>query len=56
MRLFLLLLLCACTAGTFAGEAGASPTSGPDHAVLRLDEAIRNSKLYLARVDQLKKD
>jgi TolA-binding protein len=56
MRLLLLLLLCACTASTFAGDAGASPTSGPDQAVLRLDEAIRNSKLYLARIDQLKKD
>jgi len=56
MHLLLLLLLCACTVSTFAGDAGAPSTSGPDHAVLRLDEVIRNSKLYLARVDQLKKD
>ena len=56
MRQLLLLLLCACTVSTFAGEAGGSSTNGPDHAVLRLDEVIRNSKLYLARVDQLKKD
>lgn len=56
MRLLLLLVLCACTAGSFAGEAGAPSTSGMDHAVLRLDEAIRNSKMYLARLDQLKKD
>lgn len=56
MRLFLLLVLCACTTGSFAGEAGAPTTSGPEYAVLRLDEAIRNSKQYLARLDQLKKD
>jgi Skp family chaperone for outer membrane proteins len=56
MRLLLLLVLCACTVSTFAGDAGASPTSGPDYAVLRLDEALRTSKVYLARLDQLKKD
>ncbi len=56
MRLFLLLVLCACTVGTFAGDAGAPSTSGPDYAVLRLDEALRTSKVYLARLDQLKKD
>lgn len=56
MRLLLLLVLCACTVGTFAGDAGAPSTSGPDYAVLRLDEALRTSKVYLARIDQLKKD
>jgi Skp family chaperone for outer membrane proteins len=56
MRLLLLLVLCACTVSTFAGDAGAPPTSGPDYAVLRLDEVLRTSKTYLARVDQLKKD
>ncbi len=56
MRLFLLLVLCACTTGSFAGEAGVPATSAPDHVVLRLDEAIRNSKQYLARLEQLKKD
>lgn len=56
MRLLLLLLLCACTVGTFAGDAGAPSTSGPEYAVLRLDEALRTSKVYLARIDQLKKE
>jgi Skp family chaperone for outer membrane proteins len=56
MRLLLLLVLCACTAGSFAGEAGTSSTSGSDYAVLRLDDVIRASKSYLARVDQLRKD
>ncbi len=56
MRLLLLLVLCACTASSFAGEAGAPSTSGPDYAVLRLEEAIRNSKMYQARLDQLKKE
>ena len=56
MRLLLLLVLCACTAGSFAGEASTPSTSGPDYAELRLDEALRNSKSYLARLDQLKKD
>lgn len=55
MRLLLLLVLCACTTGTFAGDAGASPTN-LDYAVLRLDEVIRGSKSYLARIEQLKKD
>lgn len=55
MRLLLLLVLCACTTGTFAGDAGASST-GPDYAVLRLDDVIRASKSYLARIDLLKKD
>jgi Skp family chaperone for outer membrane proteins len=56
MRLLLLLVLCACTTGLFAGDAGAPSTSGSDQAVLRLDEAIRGSKSYLARIEQLKKD
>ena len=56
MRMLLLLVLCACTAGSFAGEAGAPPTSVPDHAVLRLDEVIRNSKQYLSRLERLKAD
>ncbi|MBA3699101.1 MAG: OmpH family outer membrane protein [Planctomycetes bacterium] len=56
MRLLLLLVLCACTVSTFAGDAGAPSTSGPDYAVLRLDEALRTSKVYLARIDQLKND
>lgn len=56
MRLLLLLVLCACTVGTFAGDAGAPATSGTDYAVLRLDEALRTSKVYLARIDQIKKD
>jgi hypothetical protein len=56
MRMLLLLVLCACTVGTFAGDAGAPATSGPDYAVLRLDEALRTNKGYLARLDQLKKD
>ena len=56
MRLLLLLVLCACTVGTFAGDAGAPATTGPEYAVLRLDEALRTSKVYLARIDQLKKD
>jgi Skp family chaperone for outer membrane proteins len=58
MRLFLCLVLCACTTGSFAGDAGtpATPAHGPDYAVLRLDEVIRTSKQYLARLEQLKKD
>src|SRR5688572_23765226 len=56
MRMLLLLVLCACTVGTFAGDAGAPSTSGPEYAVLRLDEALRTNKGYLARLDQLKKD
>lgn len=56
MRMLLLLLLCACTVSTFAGDAGAPTTTGPDYAVLRLDEALRTSKVYLARIEQLKKD
>jgi TolA-binding protein len=55
MRLLLLLVLCACTTGVFAGDAGA-PSTSLDYAVLRLDEVIRGSKSYLARVEQLKKD
>jgi hypothetical protein len=56
MRLLLLLVLCVCTTGTFAGDAGAPATSGPEYAVLRLDEALRTSKVYLARIEQIKKD
>jgi Skp family chaperone for outer membrane proteins len=56
MRLFLLLVLCACTTGTFAGDAGAPSTITSDYAVLRLDEALRGSKLYLNRIEQIKKD
>ncbi len=56
MRLFLLLVLCACTSGSFAGEASTPSTSGPEYAVLRLDEVIRTSKQYLARLEQLKKE
>lgn len=56
MRLLLLLVLCACTTGTFAGDAGAPSTINSDYAVLRLDEALRGSKLYLTRIEQIKKD
>lgn len=56
MRLLLLLVLCACTTGLSAGDAGASSTTGSDYAVLRLDEVIRGSKLYLGRIEQIKKD
>jgi Skp family chaperone for outer membrane proteins len=56
MRLLLLLVLCACTTGLVAGEAGPTPTTGPDYAVLRLDEAIRASKLYLGRLETLKRE
>jgi Skp family chaperone for outer membrane proteins len=52
MRLIIsLLVLCAMCMPTLSAE-----TKGPEIAVLRLDEVIRNSKLYLARIDQLKKD
>lgn len=63
MRLLLpLLVLCACTTCTidlFAGDAAgtsATPVVGPDQAVLRLDEVIKNSKLYQVRYEQLKKE
>jgi Skp family chaperone for outer membrane proteins len=43
--------LCIMQAPLIAAE-----TVGPDIAVLRLDEVIRNSKVYIARVEQLKKE
>ena len=61
MRLMLpLLVLCACTTGLFAGDAAIVPAtasvSGPDQAVLRLDEVIKNSKLYQVKYEQLKRE
>ena len=61
MRLMLpLLVLCACTTGLFAGDAAIAPAtasvSGPDQAVLRLDEVIKNSKLYQVKYEQLKRE
>ena len=57
MRLILsLFVLCAMSLSFMSLSAQSAETKGPDIAVLRLDEVIRNSKLYLARVDQLKKD
>ena len=61
MRLLLsLLVLCTCTTGIFAGDVAIVPTTapvvGPEQAVLRLDEVLRNSKLYQVRFEQLKKD
>ena len=57
MRLILsLFVLCAMSLSFMSLSAPSAETKGPDIAVLRLDEVIRNSKLYLARVDQLKKD
>ena len=61
MRLLLsLFVLCACTTGIFAGDVAIVPTTTPvvgtEQAVLRLDEVLRNSKLYQVRFEQLKKD
>ena len=61
MRLLLsLFVLCACTTGIFAGDVAIVPTTaavvGTEQAVLRLDEVLRNSKLYQVRFEQLKKD
>lgn len=61
MRLLLpLLVLCACTMGIFAGDVAIIPptasVAGPEQAVLRLDEVLRNSKLYQARFEELKKE
>jgi Skp family chaperone for outer membrane proteins len=57
MRLILsLFVLCAMSLSAMSLSAQSAETKGPDIAVLRLDEVIRNSKLYLARIDQLKKD
>jgi len=57
MRLILsIFVLCAMSLNAMSLSAQSAETKGPDIAVLRLDEVIRNSKLYLARIDQLKKD
>ena len=54
MRLLLSLFALCALAGT-AWSADAKPAPGRI-AVLRLDEAIRNNKFYLGRLEQLKKD
>lgn len=55
MRL-LLSLLALCTLAGTGWAAEAKPTAAVRIAVLRLDETIRNSKFYLTRLEQLKKD
>jgi Skp family chaperone for outer membrane proteins len=49
-----LMTLCFLTVSVLS--LSAAETKSSDYAVLRLDEAIRNSKVYLARVDVLKKE
>jgi Skp family chaperone for outer membrane proteins len=53
-QLIILFVLCASALPMSAGEP--KPAAGLDIAVLRLNEVIQNSKLYLGRIDQLKKD
>jgi Skp family chaperone for outer membrane proteins len=51
------LFLCAATLSLSpVPSLGAAELKTTDVAVLRLDEAIRNSKTYLARVEMLKKE
>ncbi len=56
MRLPGLFLLAFVVWSSLHSSLAAADTKGPDIAVMRLDEVIRNSKVYLARVDQLKAD